>query len=36
MSEAVYKKIAEYLGREDASEKTVGIFESGKQAIDES
>lgn len=30
-----YKKIAEYLGREDASEKLWGYFESGKQAIDE-
>lgn len=30
-----YKKIGEYLGREDASEKLWGYFESGKQAIDE-
>ena len=30
-----YKKIAEYLGREDAAEKLWGYFESGKQAIDE-
>lgn len=29
-----YKKIAEFLGREDATEKLWGYFESGKQAID--
>ena len=30
-----YKKIGEYLGKEDASEKLWGYFESGKPAIDE-